>query len=395
MIDTARLSLQGLPPGLDREKQRMLDTDDQWIQVADSFTDAAMNGDGWYQALELFAQATGSEGGQLIGIGTAITIPFNTWTIDPEIAAEFDELGFSRPALNPRVRAGMAAGPGRVIAEADFITPEQIRADEHYKWSRHRDVPYSCLSTLIAGTDSLIGLAVSRSNRDGHITPTQKQIFASLAPHVRTAVRTQMMLEGNTASLLTGTMEAMSLAAFACDHIGQVMAMTPQAEALLSSGRFLKLQLNCLTAELSQDSQALDQTIREAIAGLQRPGPPLMKSLFIRSLQGEQTPDTIIVDVISLPVRPFAFSFTPRALVLVRGLNRDDQQLMAALKAAFLLTDAEAQVAMQLANGQKPEDIADSRKVSVATIRSQIKSIYEKMGINRQGELVARLRPLQ
>jgi len=371
----------------------MLDTDDQWIHVADSFTDAALNGDGWYQALELFAQATGSEGGQLIGIGTGITTPFNTWTINPEIAAEFDELGFSSPDLNPRVRAGMAAGPGRVISEADFITPEQIRTDEHYKWSRHRDVPYCCLSTLIAGTDSLIGLAVSRSNRDGHITPAQKQIFASLAPHVRSAVRTQMMLEGNTASLLTGTMEAMSLAAFACDHIGQVMAMTPQAEALLSDGRFLKLQLNCLTAELSQDSLALDQAIREAVAGLQRPGLPLMKSLFIRSLQGEQTPDTIIVDVISLPVRPFAFSFTPRALVLVRGLNRDDQQLIAALKTAFLLTEAEAQVAMQLANGQKPEDIADSRRVSVATIRSQIKSIYEKMGINRQGELVTRLRP--
>lgn len=373
----------------------MLDTDDQWVHVADSFTDAALNGDGWHQALELFAQATGSEGGQLIGIGTAITAPFNTWTINPEIAIEFDELGFSSPELNPRVRAGMAAGPGRVIAEADFITPEQIKTNEHYKWSRHWDVPYCCLSTLIAGTDSLIGLAVLRSSRDGHITNEQKQVFASLAPHVRTAVRTQMMLEGNIANLLTGTMEAMSLAAFACDHVGQVMAMTPQAEDLLSSGRFLKLQLNCLAAELPQDSLALDQTIRAAIAGLWRPGPPLMKSLFIRSLRGDKTPDTIIVDVISLPARPFTLSFTPRALVLVHGAKRDDQQLIAALKAAFRLTDAEAQVAMQLANGQKPEDMADSRKVSVATIRSQVKSIYEKMGISRQGELVARLRPLQ
>lgn len=373
----------------------MLDADDQWVRVADSFTDAALNGDGWYQALELFAQATGSEGGQLIGIGTSITTPFNTWTINPEIATEFDELGFSSPELNPRVRAGMAAGTGRVIAEADFITPEQIKTSEHYKWSRHRDVPYCCLSTLIAGTDSLIGLAVSRSSRDGHITNEQKQVFASLAPHVRSAVRTQMLLEGNIANLLTGAMEAMSLAAFACDHVGQVMAMTPQAEDLLSSGRFLKLQLNCLAAELPQDSLALDQTIRAAIAGLRRPGPPLMKSLFIRSLRGDKTPDTIIVDVISLPARPFTFSFTPRALVLVRGAKRDDQQLIAALKAAFLLTDAEAQIAMQLANGQKPETIAEAREVSVATIRSQIKSIYEKMGINRQGELVARLRPLQ
>lgn len=372
----------------------MLNTNDQWVLIADAFADAALSGDGWHFALNGLASATGSTDGQLIGIGADIAVPFNIWTINPEIAIEFDQLGFSAPELNPRVRAGMTAGVGRVIAEEDFITPEEMKTNEHYKWSKHRDVPYCCLSTLISAPDSLIGLAVSRSNADGHITPEQKQVFASLAPHVRTAVRTQMMLEGNTTNLLTGAMEAMSLAAFACDHAGRVIAMTPQAEILLSKGRFLKRHFNHLIAELPQDSLALEQSIQAAVAGLQRPGPPLMKSLFIRSVQGDKTPDSIIVDVISLPAKPFAFSFTPRALVLVRGSQQGDQQLVAALKTTFLLTNAEAQIAMQLANGQKPEDIAESRKVSVVTIRTQIKSIYEKMGIHRQGDLVARLRPL-
>ena len=62
----------------------------------------------------------------------------------------------------------------------------------------------------------------------------------------------------------------------------------------------------------------------------------------------------------------------------MHGAKRGDQQLIVTLKAAVLLTDAEAQIAMQLANGQKPETIAEAREVSVATIRSQTKGIYER-----------------
>jgi DNA-binding CsgD family transcriptional regulator len=53
----------------------------------------------------------------------------------------------------------------------------------------------------------------------------------------------------------------------------------------------------------------------------------------------------------------------------------------------FGFTAAEAQVAVDLMNGLDPEEISGRRHVSAETVRSQIKAIYEKTGVNRRGKL--------
>lgn len=371
----------------------MLTSDEQWIRTVDAFGNAALDGEGWYQALEMLAEATGSDHGQLIGLGAEAAIPFNLWTIDPDVVREFDELGYGDPARNPRVRAGSAIPELTVLADHDFITPEETKTNEHYKWSRHAGLSYICLSPLIYTGSMLIGLAVSRSERTGHVSKKEKQLFASFAPHVRAAVRTQMLLEGHTAAILTGAMEAMSIAAFTCDITGKITALTPSAEALVSGDCYLSLKNEFLDAELAEDNQALTAAIQAAATGLTRPGAPLMKSLFIRSARAPLDP--IIADVISLPSKAFTFGFGPRVLVVVRGMEKESTQLAAALQTAFSLTATEAQIALQLANGKTPEAVANQRGVSVGTIRSQMKSIYSKLGVRTQVELTARLRPLQ
>ena len=54
----------------------------------------------------------------------------------------------------------------------------------------------------------------------------------------------------------------------------------------------------------------------------------------------------------------------------------------------YELTPAEAQVAISIANGINPEEIANINEVEISTIRSQLKAIYRKLGIHSQAELV-------
>jgi DNA-binding CsgD family transcriptional regulator len=58
------------------------------------------------------------------------------------------------------------------------------------------------------------------------------------------------------------------------------------------------------------------------------------------------------------------------------------------LAEVYQLTPAEAQVAISIANGLSVDEAAMMNNVAVSTIRSQLKSIYRKLGINRQTELV-------
>lgn len=59
------------------------------------------------------------------------------------------------------------------------------------------------------------------------------------------------------------------------------------------------------------------------------------------------------------------------------------------LRRLFGLTAAEAGVAALLAEGKDADQVARLRGVAIGTIRAQIRQIFEKVGVNRIGELVA------
>jgi DNA-binding CsgD family transcriptional regulator len=63
----------------------------------------------------------------------------------------------------------------------------------------------------------------------------------------------------------------------------------------------------------------------------------------------------------------------------------------ARLQQMFGLTSAEVQLAMRLATGQTPLEIARQNKVSRTTIRSHLAALFSKTETNRQSELVALL----
>ena len=367
----------------------MLRDDDHWLAVTDAFYSAALSQDGWYQALEGLAEATGSANGELIGLGANAAVPFNIFTnIDSAFVADFVAAGGGDPQLNPRVNAGIKAPPLKVLAESDFISPDEHKRHPHYqefafKWG----IPYSCLTTLERTDDLLIGLAVGRNKTQGHITDGQKQVFQSIAPHVRAAVRMQIALEGEGAALLVGALDSMSMPAFIYDRTGVVRAMTPAAEKLLGSERGLQMRLGQLAAINPADDRVLNDAIKNALQGRAAGSAPVMHTVIIRK---EQSPlPLLVLDVIALPARQFELGFAPRVMVLARGERANDSRRNIILRVAYGLTAAETEVAIHLADGRTPDAVAVARGVSLATVRFQIKSILAKVGVKRQVELAS------
>lgn len=75
--------------------------------------------------------------------------------------------------------------------------------------------------------------------------------------------------------------------------------------------------------------------------------------------------------------------------VLVVFPPRGEPSPVDAIRAQYGLTSAETQVLTALSKGISRVDIAAARGVSVGTVRHQIKTIYSKLGVNRQPELFA------
>jgi DNA-binding CsgD family transcriptional regulator len=368
----------------------MIRSEEYWPSIIDALQSASVGAQSWETALQGFADATGSRSSQLTGINSNLSVLFNMLTnIDPAVYTVFP----ATVAINPRVRVVNEYPARKVWADADFITQDEARRDPFYQEVlRPFDIPFICATTLQREEGTSIALAALRSQREGHITSEQREIFAALAPHVRSAVRTHLALEGHGTAVMTGTMEALSIPVYVCDRTGRVKSLTPTAEALVAGDRGLQLKAGRLQACEPDEAKALSDAIDAAAASHRTPGPPLLHTVIVHGRRHATPP--VVLDVFPLPAQPYQFNFAPRALVVARGARRSFERRAAILRAVYRMTAAEADIACALAEGAEAESIAASRSVSIATVRAQIRAIMLKVGVSRQVELVLRLNQL-
>jgi DNA-binding CsgD family transcriptional regulator len=367
----------------------MIGSDVDWLAVVDAIQSAGVGAHSWETALQSFADATGSRSAQLAGFDSNTALGFNIMTnVDPELS----KIIAGTVSINPRVKPVSDAPVLRVIAEADFMAPEEWRRHPFYQeiavpW----DLPFIAMTNLERQKNTFVVLAAIRSQRDGHITPEQRDIFTTLALHVRTAVRTHRALEGHGTAVLIGAMEAVLIPVFICDHYGRVKSHTQAADLLLQANRGLLLTAGSLGAHHSSEARALTEAIAASTGRLLRPGPPTLRTVVVH---GELRTDPLVLDVFPLPASTHQLSFEPWALVVARGHHASTVRCAALLRMLYALTTAEIEIAQALADGKSANEVADARAVSVGTVRTQLKTIMAKLGVSRQVELVLRLSQL-
>ncbi|MEM8748882.1 MAG: alpha/beta hydrolase [Pseudomonadota bacterium] len=86
----------------------------------------------------------------------------------------------------------------------------------------------------------------------------------------------------------------------------------------------------------------------------------------------------------------------PAGLLILRAPGAScslehSQTRLSMLELAYGLTRQEATVALEIAGGHSPASIADTLEVSVNTVRTHLKRGYEKMGVEGQTEMAARI----
>jgi DNA-binding CsgD family transcriptional regulator len=202
-------------------------------------------------------------------------------------------------------------------------------------------------------------------------------------------VRTHLALEGQGAAVLTGAMDALSIPVFVCDRTGRVRSQTQAAETLVTTGRGLQLKAGRLQGSWPEETKALLDAIEATVIWRAQPGPAVLRTVVVRGRDHNKAP--LVLDVFALPSQPYQFTFAPRVLVVARGPRGARARRTAILQAMYSLTSAEIQITEYLVEGQSAEFIAAKRGVSVATVRTQIKTIMAKLGVSRQVELVVRL----
>jgi DNA-binding CsgD family transcriptional regulator len=192
------------------------------------------------------------------------------------------------------------------------------------------------------------------------------------------------------AELVAHALAALGLAAFVCDPLGRVLAITPAARSALAERRILLIG-GRLRGHRPRHTCELDTAIRTAASSV---GKAQSGALPI-VLRRERDPARLeVLDVIGLSVPGARPAAAPQVIVLLRGRPPDRSDAEAILVRGYHLTSAEAQIAARLALGEARETIAAGRGSSLQTVRTQIRTIFAKLGVTRERELTARVRQI-
>lgn len=298
------------------------------------------------------------------------------------------------------------------------------------RWARPQGVFDVMAIGVARGRGSVGSIVFGRHERAGAIGAGELHAARALVPHLQravamnAAVAVQRLLPSAAEALLDSIGHPVLL----LDLFGRVVHASRAGEALLARGdlpldRERRLRLS------APSGAKLDERLAEAAAGSPgaavthlpidgRRGPVAAQVVALgdQALVRVTAPDAVAAILVAGPAgtpAPVA-----RALAVLLGLANGDAALLAGrlarpattepaaspglparnvaarcarLAAEHGLTPAEQAVAIEAARGDGRNAIATRLSISPSTVRAHLSAIFAKLGIHRQGELVALL----
>lgn len=290
--------------------------------------------------------------------------------------------------LNPRREILSDLPPGTPMNCTNYIDERLVRRSEFFN-------DYS----LPAGRRFLLGVypfndkqtttafAVTRGPHDSAFDQADAKLMERLVQHLRRVARVEHRLraaqqEGkHTAAALDNLTDAILLV----DKGGRIVRRNSAAERLFITGEVLRAISGRLHAVDDFETARLRSLIAQAASFNRHDAEKCGGGIILETIDGDRWGVTVA------PLRPSATIFDLAdqhlALVVVSEVNASIS-LKDQLRQAFLLTPAEAQLANQIIQGKRLNDIAEEKRVRIATLRTQLKSIFSKTNTGRQSELI-------
>jgi DNA-binding CsgD family transcriptional regulator len=353
--------------------------------LIESFYEAAVRPELWRGLLGQLSEALGAEGCYLIpGVGSSFQ-PMCSDSMMESCITGLKEGWFDR---NPRFTRGFAAvkSTQEVVTESMLFSRWELdHLPFHAEFvSRFRARWFAGLDLAGQGATGL-ALTAERLARQEPFSSSEIETLSRLVPHIQGAGRMALHLAAARDEGLLDGFTHFDCGALLLDWMGRVLRVNAKGESLL--GPWLTIR----NRRLSAGGRDCDASLQKLIGAALNPRPlhegePLSPIAIARPGGGP-----LIVQ--AAPVARSAADFFQQAkavlMIVDPGAPRTPGEPL--LRQVFGLTGAEAAIAMALARGDDLDTIAGMRKVSLGTLRHQVKSIFAKTETGRQAELVALL----
>lgn len=347
-------------------------------RISVAFTEAAVDASRWDAAMDVVSEATGGFGAALFPMrGRLPNVPHSR-----SMATSFE--AYIRDGWvhrDERYRGLPVMTRRGVVTDLDFMTADEIARHPYYQEFLAPLKLRWFAGVKVASGDDLWCLSLQRTIAQGPFSWAEQAQLAGLSARLASAAALARALGFARAEAALAAFEVSGLAVALLDGFGEVLKVNGAGERLL--GTDVRILRRRIVSRDHDATAALDHALHAVLWN--RTSAALMPPVTLP--RAEKRP------LLAYPMRLSAVSADAlvacQALIVLVDLDRRPLPPEAALRSCFGLTTAEAKLALRFASGDALEHIADELGIAYETSRNHLKSIFAKMDVHRQAELVA------
>ncbi|HLY05632.1 MAG TPA: helix-turn-helix transcriptional regulator [Rhizomicrobium sp.] len=279
--------------------------------------------------------------------------------------------------FDPKLAILAENAPGYLLNDARHFDEQFVSRDLFYQeYTRQVGTRHTLHMLAKRSASRQIYLAVMRSRRPGPYQTQAEIVFRQSSSHF---VRALSLMEKVDCLRRAGdALDGLDFGIVVVDSFHRVALLNRMAEDLLAERGELQMNRGILSARRHDTDRRLKALIDSAVAGHAEGG-----VLEIRDAAGTG----LAMRTCPLPAGSrIAAQRSPAVLIIIGGAKRRPGR--ADLSALYDLTEAESRLALAIAEGRTLASIAALHGVKYSTVRSQLQSVMQKMGVRRQADVV-------
>jgi len=346
----------------------------------DDIYEAAVVPEKWQSILDRLAGMADAEGTVLFAAGPGMP----RWLSSRSIQEMIEEWIGSKWYLdNPRGQRLVPIEDPRFLTDLDGLTMEEIDASDFYtELLRPRGLGW-CVGTSIRSPagDTLV-FSIEKAHDKGPVPRSVAEKLDGFRPHLARASILSGRLGLDRARSTVATLDAIGLPAAALTPTGRVVSANA---GFLASEPRVRVGAGDVIQFESGPAQAL---LMEAISSGARSSTGFGRSIPVR---GTKTDPAFVAHIVPLRGGGLDVFTGALSILFITSMVPSTSPAAPLLQALFDLTPAEARTASQITEGKSIEQISSASGIAQNTIRTHLKSVFQKTGVQRQAELVSLL----
>jgi len=353
--------------------------------ILEALYEAPLDPSGWDEFLSLTAAAAVGESAALLmyDSSNAQSVMSREWGFHPEVAhlyaAHYGAIDIWRSAVTASsdwVGISEQFVPASVLARSEFYNDLLLPYG----------IPHGIFAMVERGPTRVANLSICRGARYGPFEEKNLELVRFLKPHIQRAFKLHFQLSELRARSegIEATLNMLATGVIILGAKGEALLTNRKAEELLAGEDGLSSARGKLIAAVRAESDRLQALIYGAVQTGRGIGLSAGGAILISRESGRP----LSITVAPLGEINMGLSQRPAAVIFVSDPDRTPDLPADLLHRCYGLTPAEVRLAMVLLEGHSLKEAANSCGVTYNTAKSQLKIVFLKTNVQRQGELI-------